>query len=82
MSSACESSLAKISVLGTVLPAGKQFGEQLALERLNDRADLILGDDGPVQLLSGVLERLVDSVPPDLPGLAVAVPGELPRLDG
>ncbi len=58
--------------------AGEQLGEQLVLERLDDRADLVLGDDGAVELRGDVLDRLVDGIPPDLPRLAVAVPGELP----
>ena len=68
--------------LGDGRAAGEQLGEQLVLERLDDRADLVLGDDRAVELRGGVLDRLIDCVPADLPGLAVAVPGELPGLDG
>ena len=68
--------------LGDGPPAGEQLGEQLVLERLDDRADLVLRDDRAVELRGGVLDRLIDRVPADLPGLAVAVPGELPGLDG
>ena len=81
MSSACESSLAKISVFGTVLRPGNSSVNSLSLNVCDDRADLILRDDRSVELRSGVLDRLINRVPADLPGLAVAVTGELPGLD-
>ena len=66
------SSLAKISVFGTSVRPGKISVKSRSRKVLDDRADLVLGDDGAVELVGGVGEVVVELLPARLPGLAVA----------
>ena len=65
--------------LGHSGAAGEQLGEELVLERPEHRADLILGDDRPVELVGGVFDRFVHRLPAQLARHAVAIAGELAR---
>ena len=81
MSSACESSLAKISVFGHVGAAGEDLGEEPLAERLDHRADLVLGDDGAVERLGAVGDLLVELLPARCARLAVAEAGDEAGVD-
>ncbi len=50
MSSAWQSSLAKMSVFGTLGAAGEDLAEQLVAEGAHDEADLVRGDHVPVEV--------------------------------
>ena len=91
MSSAWESSLAKISVLGmlTSRPCSStsrsgNIAGRLSRNALDDRADLVLGDDLSIKGSGVVGEILVDGFEAFLPGLAVAERGDvtLAAFDG
>ena len=66
MSSAWQSSLAKIRVLGTSWRPGKISVKSLLLEGLDDGPDLVLGDDVPVEVAGGVGDVLVGLLPAHL----------------
>ena len=61
MSSAWESSLAKIRVLGTSVRPGKASRQNLVAELLDDSADLAFRDNVAVELVGGVGHVLVSS---------------------
>ena len=91
MSSAWESSLAKISVLGMLtrrpLSSTSRSGNiagRLSRNASDDRADLILGDDLAVESSGVVGEILVDGFEAFLAGLSVAERGDvaLAAFDG
>ena len=82
MSSAWESSLAKISVFGTSAAAGEDLGEEPVAEGLEHGADLVLGDDGAVERLGAVADLLVEFLPAQRARLPVAELGDDPRVDG
>ena len=73
MSSAWESSLAKISVLGTSVRPGKISVKSLSRKVCKHRADLVLGDHVAVELVGIVLEVVVELLPALLARLAVAL---------
>ena len=79
MSSACESSLAKMRVFGTRVAAGEKVGEKRVLERLEDSADLRLHDNGAVEVLRGESEVFIEPLPADAPRLFMA-PIDIPAL--
>ena len=80
MSSAWESSLQKMRVFGTSVRPGKSSVQRVA-EGLQDGADLILHDDGAVELFRGVGEVVVELLPADSAGLFVAAIDEEAFLD-
>ena len=57
--------------LGDGGATGKDLREELVAEGLQDEADLRLGGDGPVELLVGVLEVLLDRLESLLTGATV-----------
>ena len=87
MSSAWESSLAKISVLGTSRAAGEDAAlveglEQVVAEGADDGADLVEGHDVAVELVGVVDDVLVELLQPGRAGLPVAELGDQPGFDG
>ena len=68
MSSACESSLAKMSVFGTYGAAGKDFGEETVAKGADHGADLIGRNDGAVELVRLHRRGLRRAVPSGLCG--------------
>ena len=81
MSSAWLSSLAKISVLGTSVRPGKISVNSFSLNVRIDRADLVLGDHVAVEGLGVVGQVVVELLPADGAGLAVALVDVVPGLD-
>jgi hypothetical protein len=67
--------------LGDGGAAGEDLGEELVAEGLQDEADLGLRGDGPVELLVGVLEVLLDRLESLLAGAAVDLGDDRAGLD-
>ena len=85
MSSAWESSLAKMRVFGTSVRPGKASGQHLVAELLEDGANLALADDIAVKLVGGVGQILVEQFEPFGAGELVAlvhVNARVTSLDG
>ena len=68
--------------LGDGASSWEHLSEQLVLERLDHRSDLVFRHDGPVKLTGGVLNGFIRSIPADTSGLAVTEPHELSGLNG
>ena len=58
--------------LGDLGAAGKDFGEEPVAEGADDGADLVGSDDGAVELVGVVGEVVVELLPADFAGVAVA----------
>ncbi len=65
---------------GDLGAAGEDLGEEFVPEGADDGADLVLGDDVAVELVGVVGEVIVEFLPADLAGQAVAFVDDETRL--